>query len=156
MQNIKAQIFGVWLCLGNAASLELIKLNRVFKMGLQYNSALLRRHRKALLPASPTPWMTEKKNYEDKMNSDSLGVRPNQKANTRILLSWICSLRGCEKMSAYYLGHSVWDILIGKPEKTNTLVQGRRIKVLIWGNGGNCKGCLFVMSIPSFTFPSNL
>ena len=30
----KAQIFGVWLCLGNAASLELIKLNRVFKMGL--------------------------------------------------------------------------------------------------------------------------
>lgn len=65
------------------------------------------------------------------MNSYSLGVRPHQKANTRILLSWLCSLSGCEKMSAYYLGHSVWDILIGKPEMANTVVQGRRIKVLI-------------------------
>lgn len=86
------------------------------------------------------------------MNRDSLGVRPHQKANTRILLSCIWSLRGCEKMSAYYLGHSVWDILIGKPEMPNALVQRRRMKVLIRGRGGNCKGG-FVFTISSHLRP---
>lgn len=51
-------------------------------------------------------------------------------------------------MSAYYLGHSVWDILIGKPEMPNALVQGRRMKVLIRGRGGNCKGGLFLLFPP--------